>query len=185
MSDVRTPQLTLEAHIEAMLFVAGEPVAIQQLAEWLDVSVPVMNDAVHRLRLQLEGRGIALLVHEQRIQLVSHVLAAHVIRRMLGQSGAPKLTNAVSEVLTIIAYRQPITRAQIEAIRGVDCSTLVRQLQARDLVTEVGRLESIGRPVLFGTTDHFLRQFGLQSLAELPPLVIPDAPEVTPTVPTE
>jgi segregation and condensation protein B len=88
------------------------------------------------------------------------------------------LTNAVSEVLTIIAYRQPITRAQIEAIRGVDCSTLVRQLQARELVTEVGRLESIGRPVLFGTTDHFLRQFGLRSLAELPPLVIPDPIEL-------
>jgi segregation and condensation protein B len=93
---------------------------------------------------------------------------------MLGQSGAPKLTNAVSEVLTIIAYRQPITRAQIESIRGVDCSTLVRQLQVRELITEVGRLESIGRPVVFGTTDHFLRQFGLQSLAELPPLIIPE-----------
>ena len=175
MSEIRTPQLTLEAYIEAMLFVAGEPVAIGQLAEWLDVSPPVIEDALVRLQTQLEGRGIALLMHDQRIQLVSHVIAAPVIRRMLGQSGAPKLTNAVSEVLTIIAYRQPITRAQIEAIRGVDCSTLVRQLQVRELVTEVGRLDSIGRPVLFGTTDHFLRQFGLQSLAELPPLVIPDA----------
>lgn len=174
MNEIRTPQLTLESYIEAMLFVAGEPVAIIQLAEWLDVSPPVIEDALMRLRSQLEGRGISLLLHEQRVQLISHVIAAPVIRRMLGQSGAPKLTNAVSEVLTIIAYRQPITRAQIEAIRGVDCSTLVRQLQARELVTEVGRLESIGRPVLFGTTDHFLRQFGLQSLAELPPLVIPD-----------
>lgn len=177
MSDIRTPQLSLEAYIEAMLFVAGEPVSIAQLGEWLDVSVPVVEDALQRLRQQLEGRGIALLIHDQRVQLVSHVLVAPVIRRMLGQSGAPKLTNAVSEVLTIIAYRQPITRAQIEAIRGVDCSTLVRQLQVRELVTEVGRLESIGRPVLFGTTDHFLRQFGLQSLAELPPIMIPDPVE--------
>ena len=181
MSEIRTPQLTLESYIEAMLFVAGEPVAIAQLAEWLDVSLPVIEDALMRLRNQLEGRGITLLFHDQRVQLVSHVIAAPVIRRMLGQSGAPKLTNAVSEVLTIIAYRQPITRAQIEAIRGVDCSTLVRQLQARELVAEVGRLESIGRPVLFGTTDHFLRQFGLQSLAELPPLVIPDAVDATAT----
>jgi segregation and condensation protein B len=177
MSEIRTPQLTLESYIEAMLFVAGEPVAIGQLCEWLDVSPQVIEDALVRLRDQLEGRGITLLLHDQRVQLVSHVIAAPVIRRMLGQSGAPKLTNAVSEVLTIIAYRQPITRAQIEAIRGVDCSTLVRQLQARELVTEVGRLESIGRPVLFGTTDHFLRQFGLRSLAELPPLVIPDPVE--------
>jgi segregation and condensation protein B len=179
MSEIRTPQLTLESYIEAMLFVAGEPVAVGQLAEWLDVSPSVIDDALVRLRNQLDGRGITLLLHDQRVQLVSHVIAAPVIRRMLGQSGAPKLTNAVSEVLTIIAYRQPITRAQIEAIRGVDCSTLVRQLQVRELVTEVGRLESIGRPVVFGTTDHFLRQFGLQSLADLPPLVIPDAVEPT------
>jgi len=101
---------------------------------------------------------------------------------MLGQSGTTKLSNAVSEVLTIIAYRQPITRAQIEAIRGVDCSTLVRQLQLRELVGEVGRLESVGRPVLFGTTDLFLRQFGLRSLAELPPLDITD-PIQTPREP--
>lgn len=180
MSEVRTPQLTLEAYLEAMLFVAGEPVAVSQLAEWLDTSPAVIADALARLQHQLEGRGITLLVHDQRVQLVSHVLAAPLIRRMLGQSGAPKLTNAVSEVLTIIAYRQPITRAQIEAIRGVDCSTLVRQLQSRDLVTEVGRLESIGRPVLFGTTEHFLRQFGLQSLAELPPLIIPEVVDPTP-----
>lgn len=179
MSEMRTPQLTLESYIEAMLFVAGEPVAIVQLAEWLDVSPHVVEDALQRLRHQIEGRGITLLIHDQRVQLVSHVIAAPLIRRMLGHGGAPKLTNAVSEVLTIIAYRQPITRAQIEAIRGVDCSTLVRQLQARELVTEVGRLESIGRPVLFGTTDHFLRQFGLQSLDELPPLVIPEIPEIT------
>jgi len=179
MSEIRPPQLTLESYIEAMLFVAGEPVAVGQLAEWLDVSPAVIEDALVRLRNQLDGRGITLLLHDQRVQLVSHVIAAPVIRRMLGQSGAPKLTNAVSEVLTIIAYRQPITRAQIEAIRGVDCSTLVRQLQVRELVTEVGRLESIGRPVLFGTTDHFLRQFGLQSLADLPPLVISDAIEPT------
>lgn len=180
MSELRTPQLTLEAYLEAMLFVAGEPVAISQLAEWLDTSPAVIGDALGRLRLQLEGRGTTLLLHDQRVQLVSHVLAAPLIRRMLGQSGAPKLTNAVSEVLTIIAYRQPITRAQIESIRGVDCSTLVRQLQSRDLVTEVGRLDSIGRPVLFGTTEHFLRQFGLQSLAELPPLIIPEVVDPTP-----
>ena len=93
---------------------------------------------------------------------------------MLGQSGTTKLTNAASEVLTIIAYRQPITRAQIEAIRGVDCSTLVRQLQVRELVVEVGRMDSVGRPVLFGTSEQFLRQFGLTSLADLPPLAIPN-----------
>jgi segregation and condensation protein B len=173
MSDAVTPQLSIEAVIEAVLFVAGDPVPIAQLAEWLDVPPPVVHEAIPRLAQQLRGRGINLLLHEQRVQLVSAVVAAPVLRRMLGQSGTTKLTNAASEVLTIIAYRQPITRAQIEAIRGVDCSTLVRQLQVRELVVEVGRMDTVGRPVLFGTSEQFLRQFGLTSLAELPPLAIP------------
>lgn len=167
------PMLSLESQIEAILYVAGEPVALGQLAEWLEVTAPQVEAAVARLSTQLQQRGITLLHHEDRIQFVTSVLAAPVVRRMLGQSGATKLSNAVSEVLTIIAYRQPVTRAQIEAIRGVDCSTLVRQLQIRELVTDVGRLDTVGRPVLFATTDHFLRQFGLTSLAELPPLDIP------------
>ena len=165
--------LSLESQIEAILYVAGEPVALSQLAEWLEVTLPQVEAAIVRLGTQLQHRGITLLHHEDRIQLVTSVLAAPVVRRMLGQSGATKLSNAVSEVLTIIAYRQPVTRAQIEAIRGVDCSTLVRQLQIRELVADVGRLDTVGRPVLFATTDHFLRQFGLTSLAELPPLDIP------------
>jgi segregation and condensation protein B len=171
MSDGHQP-LSLESCIEALLFVAGEPVAIAQLAEWLDVPPVAAHDACRQLTQQLAGRGITLLWHDQRVQLVSAVAATPLVRRMLGQSGASKLTNAMSEVLTIIAYRQPITRAQIEAIRGVDCSTLVRQLQARELVGEVGRLDTIGRPVLFGTTAQFLRQFGLTSLDQLPALTI-------------
>jgi segregation and condensation protein B len=167
------PMLSLESQIEAILYVAGEPVALSQLAEWLEVTLPQVEAAIVRLGTQLQHRGITLLHHEDRIQFVTSVLAAPVVRRMLGQSGATKLSNAVSEVLTIIAYRQPVTRAQIEVIRGVDCSTLVRQLQIRELVADVGRLDTVGRPVLFATTDHFLRQFGLTSLAELPPLDIP------------
>lgn len=170
---VDQPTLSLESQIEAILYVAGEPVSLAQLAEWLEESQPHIEVAVERLGVQLQHRGITVLRHEDRIQFVTSVLAAPVVRRMLGQSGATKLSNAVSEVLTIIAYRQPITRAQIEAIRGVDCSTLVRQLQIRELVADVGRLDTVGRPVLFATTDHFLRQFGLSSLADLPPLDIP------------
>jgi len=184
------PMLSLESQIEAILYVAGEPVALSQLAEWLEVTAPQVEAAVARLSTQLQQRGITLLHHEDRIQFVTSVLAAPVVRRMLGQSGATKLSNTVSEVLTFIAYRQPVTRAQIEAIRGVDCSTLVRQLQIRELVTDVGRLDTVGRPVLFATTDHFLRQFGLTSLAELPPLDIPlladpndDAPFLQSTFP--
>ena len=181
MSEAGAPQLSLEAVIEAVLFVAGDPVPVVQLAEWLDVPLQAIQDALPRLAQQLRGRGISLLLHDQRAQLVSAVVAAPVLRRMLGQSGTTKLTNAASEVLTIIAYRQPITRAQIEAIRGVDCSTLVRQLQVRELVVEVGRMDSVGRPVLFGTSEQFLRQFGLTSLADLPPLAIPVGDEQPPS----
>ena len=188
---VDQPTLSLESQIEAILYVAGEPVAIAQLAEWLEESQPHIEAAVERLATQLHLRGISLLRHDDRIHFVTNELAAPVVRRMLGQSGATKLSNAVSEVLTIIAYRQPITRAQIEAIRGVDCSTLVRQLQIRELVADVGRLDTVGRPVLFATTDHFLRQFGLSSLADLPPLDIPlladpseDAPALQTSFPT-
>lgn len=170
---VDTQPLSLEGQIEAILFVAGEPVGLAQLAEWLEVSTGAIDAAVAVLITHYKHRGIAVLRHEDRIQFVTSVGAAPVVRRMLGQSGASKLSNAVSEVLTIIAYRQPITRAQIEAIRGVDCSTLVRQLQIRELVVDVGRLDTVGRPVLFATTDHFLRQFGLTSLRDLPPLDIP------------
>jgi segregation and condensation protein B len=172
MSDAGTPQLHLEALIEAVLFVAGDPVPVAQLAEWLEVPLQVVQDALPRLAQQLRGVVSACCSMSNR-KLVSAVVAAPVLRRMLGQSGTTKLTNAASEVLTIIAYRQPITRAQIEAIRGVDCSTLVRQLQVRELVVEVGRMDTVGRPVLFGTSEQFLRQFGLTSLTDLPPLEIP------------
>jgi segregation and condensation protein B len=170
---VDTQPLSLEGQIEAILFAAGEPVGLAQLAEWLEVNHSSIDAAVDALSAHYQQRGITVLRHEDRIQFVTSVGAAPVVRRMLGQSGATKLSNAVSEVLTIIAYRQPITRAQIEAIRGVDCSTLVRQLQIRELVVDVGRLDTVGRPVLFATTDHFLRQFGLSSLRDLPPLDIP------------
>jgi segregation and condensation protein B len=168
------PSLRTDTALEALLFVAGEPVPRDQLAEWLEIPVDQVDGVAATLATALAGRGLSLLRHDDRYQLVTTTAASLVVRRMLGQSGATKLSNAVSEVLTIIAYRQPITRAQIEAIRGVDCSNLVRQLQVRELITDVGRLDTVGRPVLYATTDHFLRQFGLASLAELPPLAIPE-----------
>jgi segregation and condensation protein B len=107
------------------------------------------------------------------VQLVSAPESAAVVERFLGIGPQPRPSTAALETLAIIAYRQPITRAQIEAIRGVDSSGVVRALLVRELIAEAGRLETVGRPILYATTPEFLRQFGLSSLAELPEIELP------------
>jgi segregation and condensation protein B len=99
-----------------------------------------------------------------------------VIERFLGIQPQPKLSPAALEALAIVAYRQPVTRAQVDALRGVDSSGVIRALLGRDLIAEAGRLDTVGRPILYATTAEFLRQFGLSSLAELPPLDLPELP---------
>lgn len=163
--------------IESLLFVAGEAVTITQLAQILELPADGLELALDELAAGLQGRGIRLQRSGDRLQLVSAPEAAPVLARFLGVQAAARLSTAALEVLAIIAYRQPLTRAQIEAIRGVDSSGVVRALLARDLISESGRLETVGRPILYRTTSEFLRQFGLSSLAELPPLDIPDPPE--------
>ena len=104
------------------------------------------------------------------MQLVTAPEVAEDVRRFLGLSGSARLSTAALETLAIIAYRQPITRAEIEAIRGVNCDGVLRTLLAKGLIEEVGRAEGPGRPILYGTTMLFLQHFGLRSLADLPPL---------------
>ncbi len=162
--------------IEAILFVAGEPVTITELARTLDLPPDAVEQALDELAAACIERGIRLQRDADRVQLVSAPEAAAVIERFLGALPATRLSNAALEVLTIIAYRQPVTRAQIEAIRGVDSSGVLRALLARDLIAEGGRLETVGRPILYVTTAGFLRQFGLSSLADLPPLDLPEPP---------
>jgi segregation and condensation protein B len=108
------------------------------------------------------------------IQLVTAPESAAVIERFLGIQPQPRLSPAALEALAIIAYRQPITRANVDALRGVDSSGVIRALLGRDLITEAGRLDTVGRPILYATTAEFLRQFGLSNLAELPPLDLPE-----------
>ncbi|WP_448545143.1 SMC-Scp complex subunit ScpB [Roseiflexus sp.] len=164
------PAPTTVQLIEAILFVAGEPVTITELARTLDLPPDAVEQALDGLAAACIERGVRLQRDADRVQLVSAPEAAAVIERFLGAPPATRLSNAALEVLTIIAYRQPITRAQIEAIRGVDSSGVLRALLARDLIAEGGRLETAGRPILYVTTAGFLRQFGLSSLADLPPL---------------
>ncbi len=165
--------------VESLLFVAAEPVLVRDLARTLALPPDAIEAVLERLMDEYQQRGIRLLRHNDHVQLVSAPEAAAAVERFLGvQSGASRLSNAALETLAIIAYKQPITRPGIEAIRGVDSSGAVRTLLQRGLIAEVGRLQAVGRPVLYGTTEEFLKQFGLQSVAQLPPMEFPavDAP---------
>lgn len=160
--------------IEAVLFVAGEPVTIEQLARVLEATQEQVATAIDELSQSYAQRGIRLQRHGDQVMLVSAPEAAPAIRRLLGAQHGQRLSHAALETLAIIAYRQPITRAQIDAIRGVDSSAALRALLARDLICEAGRLETLGRPILYATTPAFLQQFGLTSLADLPPVDLPE-----------
>lgn len=169
------PTPSLLQLIEAVLFIAGEPVTLEQLNRVLEVSPEQIEAAIEELSASYAQRGIRLQRHGDQLMLVSAPEAAPVIRRFLGSQNGQRLSHAALETLAIIAYRQPITRAQIESIRGVDSSAALRALLARDLICEVGRLETLGRPILYATTPTFLQQFGLTSLADLPPIDLPES----------
>jgi segregation and condensation protein B len=163
--------------LESLLFVAGEPVSVAQLAKALELPADAVADALAELEAQCRGRGVRVQRHGELVQLVSAPASARAVARFLGVTASGRLSPAALEVLAIIAYRQPITRAQVDAIRGVDSSGTTRALLARDLIAEAGRLETVGRPILYATTPMFLQQFGLTSLADLPPMEIPSPQE--------
>jgi segregation and condensation protein B len=160
----------VKAFIESLLFVADEPVPIERLARALEVDGAMVEQALAELTLDYASRGLRLQCKDHRVQMVTAPEAAPLIQRFLGLELTSKLSPAALETLAIIAYRQPITRTQIEAIRGVSCDSVLRSLVSKGLVGEVRRLETVGRPILYGTTFTFLQHFGLTSLDELPPL---------------
>jgi segregation and condensation protein B len=164
--------LTLAAIVESLLFVADAPVTVNQLAEAMECEVGDVEAALQSLAESHAGRGVCLQRKGNQVQLVSAPQAAPYIERFLGLSLSGKLSTAALETLAIIAYQQPITRPQIEAIRGVNSDGVLRTLISKGLIEEVGRLETVGHPVLYGTTFEFLQYFGLNSLSELPPLEI-------------
>ena len=165
-----SPPPTARQLIESLLFVAGEPVTVAQLARATTLPLDTVELALAELTAACYERGGRVQREGERVQLVSAPEAAPVIARFLGVEASSRLSPAALEVLAITAYRQPLTRAQIEAIRGVDSSGVRRALLARDLIAEAGRVETVGRPILCTTTTNFLRQFGLTKLADLPPV---------------
>ncbi len=166
------------AAVESILFVSGRPLEYSELRKLLDVDDMAMSDSLAMLAQQLEsqGRGIRLQRLGTQVQLVSAPENARFIAALLGLPMTAKLTNAALETLAVIGYRQPITRAQIEAVRGVNSDRALASLVQHGLVAEIGRAHTIGRPALFATTPDFLQQFGLTSLEQLPRPDILDEP---------
>lgn len=168
--EAQTRYENLTAIIEAILFVSGDPVQVDVLAHSMNLTVLELEDALSELRdhLQLEGRGIQLNRSGDTVFLSICPKYAHQVELFLQPIRKQPLSQAVLESLSIIAYRQPVTKGDIEAVRGVKCDYSVQALLNRGFIEECGRREALGRPILYKTTDKFLQHFGIESLDELP-----------------
>jgi segregation and condensation protein B len=163
----------LSAKIQAILFVAGEPVAISDLAHALNLTETEMNAAMDTVRDQMDASGgLRLNRFGGKAQLSIKPEYAGAVEALLNPTQRMPLTSAVMETLSIIAYRQPVTKSEIEAVRGVKCDYSVTSLLNKGLIEEAGRRESLGRPIQYATTEKFLQHFGIESLNELPELDI-------------
>ena len=158
-----------EAQLEALLFVAERPLARREIATIAGVDRATVDARLGDLEVSLAGRGIRLVLSAERVELVTAPEAGAHIARYVG-ADAVRLSPASLETLAIVAYRQPVTKAAVERIRGVDSDYTIRTLLHRRLVVELGRADAPGRPFLYGTGFEFLERFGLTSLDELPPL---------------
>ena len=170
--------LDLTALVEALLFVSPEPISANQIGTLLDVTPRVVKNAFDELDALYSGRGIRLQYHNGKVQFTSAPEAASVIENLLELETTSKLSQAALETLSIVAYQQPITRPQIDAIRGVNSDGVLRTLLSKGLIDDIGRAEGPGRPILYSTTTDFLKYFGLASYDELPPLDFEDQQEI-------
>ena len=166
----------IAAAIESILFVSGRPLEYDELRKLLDIDPDALDDGLEALARQLQSheRGIRLQRLGTQVQLVTAPENARYIAALLGVPMTARLTTAALETLAVIVYRQPITRAQIEAVRGVNSDRALASLIQHGMGLEIGRAQSVGRPALFATTPEFLQQFGLTSLDELPRPAIED-----------
>lgn len=160
----------LRQRLACMLFVAGDPVPVSELARVLALPAKRVRELLREMEAECRaaGAGVYPLVTEETAQLVSNPAYAADVEALLQPERTRSVSQSLLETLAIIAYRQPVTRGDIEAVRGVRCEYAVGQLQKLGLVQTVGHRDTVGRPALLGTTDAFLRRFGLHSLAELP-----------------
>jgi segregation and condensation protein B len=189
MSDEALPETNTDlviARLEALLFVAGGSVPPVQLAAALNLPVRIIETHLDILETRLASEatphGLRLQRHHGRVQLTTSPDTAADVERFLGLESTSKLSRAALEALAIIAYQQPVTRPEIDAVRGVSSDGVLKSLLSKGLVQEIGRADRPGRPILYVTSSDFLQHFGLNSLEELPPLstelgTLPASPE--------
>ena len=169
----------LKGRIEAILFVAGEAVPIRDLARALQISESETREAIRGLRdeYDYEQRGFLIKRFGDHVQLATRPLYSGDVVRLLQPVQQQSLSQAAMETLAVVAYKQPVTRAEVEQIRGVKCDYSLQSLMNKGLICEAGRKDTIGRPILFRTTDEFLSHFGLEGLEGLPPMPEPEETE--------
>ena len=162
----------IKSAIESMLFVSGEPLSLRDLSNNLEVKDKVVEEIIKEMMTEYEdqSRGIRLISINGAYQLVTKSENSDFVQKLLKKNKRHSLSQASIESLAIIAYKQPITRIDIDEIRGVKSESAIQKLVEKGLIQDIGRLEVPGRPILYGTTDEFLRQFGLETLKELPSL---------------
>ena len=158
----------LSAAIEAILFSSNRPLRLRELQQATDSARPVVEEALTELREALAGRGLMLQRQQDLVGLVTRPEVAAYVRRALRPEVTGRLSPAAYETLAIVAFQQPVTRARIEEIRGVNCDSVLSNLELRNLVGEVGRAPGPGQAKLYGTTMRFLQVLGLESLEQLP-----------------
>lgn len=161
---------TIKSAIESMMFVWGDPLDIKAVADIFNIDRNEVYAYCRELQAEYEeeGRGIVIREVNRSFQFVTRRENIDYIERLCTPVKHRKLSQSALEVLAIVAYRQPVTKGEIEAVRGIRCDRVLDGLEKKKLVAEIGRSDAVGRPILYGTTDEFLRQFGFESLKELP-----------------
>ncbi len=162
--------LPLVAMVESLLFVSSEPVLVNHIAEVLNVPIDQVEQSLAELKEGSTSRGLRLQRKGDRVQLTTRPEVAPYIEKFLGLDLSSRLSKPALETLSIVAYQQPVTRAQIEQVRGVNCDAVLSTLLTKGLIEEIGRLDTAGRPIQYGTTFAFLQHFGLRGLDDLPAL---------------
>jgi len=158
----------VSAAVEAILFSSNRPLKLRELQQATDSDRTAVEQALDELRESLAGRGVMLMRHHDEIHLATRPEYTAAVRRAQRPEGSGQLSAAAYETLAIVAYQQPVPRSRIEDVRGVNCESVLTNLELRDLITEVGRGSGPGQPKLYGTTMRFLQVMGLESLDHLP-----------------
>ena len=163
--------LRFKAHIEALLFASGNPIDTKKIAQIIEVPIEHVESLIHQLIADMNDdmRGLTIVKVAAGYQLCTKPELSTSVSK-LAQIQDSKLSSAAMETLSIVAFKQPITKQEIENVRGVKVDKVLARLLERQMIKEIGRKEAIGRPILYGTTDDFLKSFGLNGIQDLPPL---------------